>query len=161
MAEADRGNRVRSGTPAAADAAFKPPVLVRVELATQVTAVRGADGERVRFRAAVLRQYPTAEAFWPTGTSTPPMKRGEFVEWVSVQDCSGRARVEPLVMPVAAPCIVPEMDGSIAIFAVTTTACAAAGRGAVQRIAAAAAVRMMCRAFTRDLACSLLPHRQR
>src|SRR4029077_6429382 len=104
--------------------------------------------------------YPTPEAFWTPAATAPSMKRGESVEWVSVQDCSGRARVEPLVMPVAAPCIVPEMDGSIAIFAVTTTACAAAGGGAVQRIAAAAAVRMMCRAFTRDLACRLLPHRQ-
>jgi hypothetical protein len=80
------------------------------------------------------------------------MKRGEFVEWVSVHDCSGMTRVEPLTTPVAAPCIVPEMDGSNATLAVTTTAWAAAGRGAVQRIAAAAAIKMMCRAFTRDLA---------
>jgi hypothetical protein len=44
--------------------------------------------------------------------------------------------------------------------AVTTTACAAAGSGAELRMAAAAAEKIMCRAFT-ETSLERLPHRQR
>ena len=64
-------------------------------------------------------------------------QRGEFSAWVSLHVCSGTASATPLTVPVPAPCIVPPIDGSKAIFIVAVMPlCAEAGATVPHRTAA-------------------------